>query len=135
MPVINARARPMRTLVELRNGVPGPVWCGLVLIGFLVWWPLGLAVVAAALWSGTMGCCGMNFGLWNEPADRLPRQSWWQPISGNQTFDEYRAETLRRLEEEGREFQDFLARLRMAQDKAEFDQFMAERGGGKKPEA
>jgi hypothetical protein len=136
MPVINARARPMRTLVELRNGVPGPVWCGLVLIGFLVWWPLGLAVVAAALWSGTMGCCGMNFGLRNEPADRLPRQSWWQqPTSGNQTFDEYRAETLRRLEEEERDFHDFLARLRMAQDKAEFDQFMAERGGGKKPEA
>ena len=41
-----------------------------------------------------------------------------------------RAETLRRLEDEGREFQDFLARLRMAQDKAEFDQFMAERRRG-----
>ena len=83
-----------------------------------------------------MGCCGMNFGLWNGPAGRLPRQSWWQqPTSGNQTFDEYRAETLRRLEEEERDFHDFLARLRMAQDKAELDQFMAERGGGKKPEA
>jgi class 3 adenylate cyclase len=35
--------------------------------------------------------------------------------------------TLRRLEEEQREFHDFLARLRMAKDKAEFDQFMAER--------
>src|SRR5262249_61095473 len=45
------------------------------------------------------------------------------PIS----FDEYREETLRRLEEEQREFRDFLARLRMAKDKAEFDQFMADR--------
>jgi hypothetical protein len=120
----------MRPLVELRNRAPGPVWCGLALIGFLVWWPFGLAVVAAALWSGTMGCCGMNFGLWNEPA----KQSWWQqPTSGNQTFDEYRAETLRRLEDEERDFQGFLAQLRMAKDKAEFDQFMAERRGGVPP--
>jgi hypothetical protein len=34
---------------------------------------------------------------------------------------------LQRLEEEQREFREFLARLRMAKDKAEFDQFMAER--------
>ena len=55
--------------------------------------------------------------------------TWWQPSrsSGNRAFDEYRQDTLRRLEEEQREFQDFLARLRMAKDKAEFDQFMAER--------
>jgi hypothetical protein len=35
---------------------------------------------------------------------------------------------LRRLEEEADEFQTFLERLRKARDKAEFDQFMAERG-------
>ena len=49
------------------------------------------------------------------------------PSSGNRAFDEYRSETLRRLEEEQQEFRDFLARLRMAKDKSEFDQFMAER--------
>ena len=49
------------------------------------------------------------------------------PSSGNRAFDEYRAETLRRLEEEQKEFRDFLDRLRMAKDKAEFDQFMADR--------
>jgi len=48
--------------------------------------------------------------------------------SGNRAFDEYRAETLRRLENEQREFKEFLDRLRHAKDKAEFDQFMAERG-------
>lgn len=47
--------------------------------------------------------------------------------SGNRAFDEYRAETLRRLEEEQREFKEFLDRLRHAKDKAEFDEFMAER--------
>ncbi len=49
---------------------------------------------------------------------------------GNRAFAEYRDQTLRRLEEEEREFRDFLDRLRMARDKAEFDQFMAERRGG-----
>jgi hypothetical protein len=48
--------------------------------------------------------------------------------SGNRAFDEYRTETLRRLEEEQREFKEFLDRLRHAKDKAEFDEFMAERG-------
>ena len=47
--------------------------------------------------------------------------------SGNRAFDEYRSETLKRLEEEQHQFKDFLARLRFAKDRAEFDQFMAER--------
>ena len=47
--------------------------------------------------------------------------------SGNHAFDEYRAETLRRLEDEQKEFSGFLERLRFAKDKAEFDQFMTER--------
>ncbi len=51
------------------------------------------------------------------------------PSSGNRAFDEYRQETLRRLEDEQKEFHDFLGRLRMARDKAEFDQFMADRRG------
>jgi hypothetical protein len=47
--------------------------------------------------------------------------------SGNRAFDDYREETLRRLEEEQREFREFLDRLRKARDKDEFDQFMADR--------
>ena len=56
------------------------------------------------LWSGKMGCCGLNFSPWNERADRT--QSWWrqQTTSGNRTFDEYRTETLRRFEQEQRDF-------------------------------
>ena len=50
----------------------------------------------------------------------------YRSSSGNRAFDEYRDETLRRLEEEQREFKAFLDRLRHAKDKAEFDQFMAE---------
>ena len=49
------------------------------------------------------------------------------PSSGNSAFDEYREETLRRLEEEQKGFVDFLDTLRKAKDKAEFDQYMADR--------
>ena len=64
-----------------------------------------------------------------ERADRFrSRGDWFVPsTSGNRAFDEYRSETLKRLEEEQREFKDFLARLRFAKDRAEFDQFMADR--------
>lgn len=47
--------------------------------------------------------------------------------SGNNAFDAYKADTLRRLEEEQDNFEDFLKRLRDAKDKAEFDQFMEDR--------
>jgi hypothetical protein len=50
-----------------------------------------------------------------------------RPVTGNQVFDDYRAETLRRLEEERREFVEFLERLRRAKDQTEFEAFMAER--------
>ena len=47
--------------------------------------------------------------------------------SGNRAFDEYRAETMQRLEEEFDEFQGFLGQLRAARDKKEFDRFMKSR--------
>jgi hypothetical protein len=101
-----------------------PAWIALMILGFIVWWPLGLAILAFLIWSRRMGC-GNRAMSWCQPS--RPQGTWWQPTSGNRAFDEYRSETLRRLEEEQREFRDFLDRLRMAKDKAEFDQFMAER--------
>jgi len=61
--------------------------------------------------------------------DRVRSPSdWFGPTSsGNRAFDDYRSETLKRLEDEQREFKEFLARLRFAKDRAEFDQFMADR--------
>ena len=56
------------------------------------------------------------------------RSDWFAPVSsGNRAFDDYRAETLKRLEDEQREFKEFLERLRVAKDRAEFDQFMGAR--------
>jgi hypothetical protein len=50
-----------------------------------------------------------------------------QTPSNNRAFDDYRAETLRRLEDEQREFKEFLERLRLAKDRAELDRFLKER--------
>lgn len=47
--------------------------------------------------------------------------------SGNMAFDAYKGDTLRRLEEEQTNFEDFLQRLRESKDKAEFDEFMDDR--------
>jgi hypothetical protein len=108
-----------------------PAWIALMILGFMVWWPIGLATLAFIIGSGRMSCWkGRGVSRWHEAADQMRHAgTWWQPSrsSGNRAFDEYRQDTLQRLEEEQREFHDFLARLRMAKDKAEFDQFMAER--------
>ena len=99
---------------------------------------------------GYYGGHGYGQDRWQHKMERMQRKMDWMrakmsgastgswsygPPSGNRAFDEYRAETLRRLEEEQREFRDFLERLRMAKDKAEFDQFMAERRNRPEPEA
>jgi len=122
-----------------------PAWVALIVLGFIAWWPIGLAILAFTIWSGRMGCgyryAGGGHDRWQHKMERMQRKMDWMrakmsgstgayhyaPPSGNRAFDEYRIETLRRLEEEQREFRDFLDRLRMAKDKAEFDQFMAER--------
>lgn len=121
-----------------------PAWIALTVLGFIVWWPLGLAALAFAIGSGRMGC-GYYGGpdRWEHKMQRMQekmdrmrgRMGGWggPPSSGNHVFDEYRAETLRRLEEEQREFREFLERLRFAKDKTEFDQFMAERRNRPQP--
>jgi hypothetical protein len=112
-------------------------WIAVTVLGFIVFWPIGLAILAYLIWSGRMGFwkCG-GAGRWeNEESRRGGRhgrgRGWRgngrQETSGNVAFDEYREETLRRLEEEQKEFRDFLERLRHAKDKAEFDAFMTDR--------
>jgi hypothetical protein len=116
-----------------------PLGILLVILGFMVWWPLGLALLIAKLWRTSMGCS--NNGRWEYKMERMQRKMDWfrsrmegrfgdhgySRSSGNAAFDEYKSETLKRLEEEQQEFKGFLNRLRQAKDKAEFDQFMADR--------
>jgi len=111
-----------------------PAWIGVMVLGFILFWPIGLGVLAYLIWSGRMGAWkrdgfdGMNKarGRWYGPSGCGWGRSRSQ-ATGNHAFDEYRADTLRRLEEEEREFREFLDRLRQAKDKAEFDQFMNDR--------
>jgi hypothetical protein len=125
-----------------------PAWIALIILGFMAWWPLGLSVLAFTIWSGRMGC-GYYGGQerWQHKMERMQSKMDWMrtrmsggpwsyaPSSGNRAFDDYRADTFRRLEEEQREFREFLERLRLAKDKTEFDQFMAERRNRPPPDA
>jgi hypothetical protein len=134
-----------------------PAWIAATVLGFIICWPVGLALLAFSAWSGRMGCwhhhdryddrwesrsdrwqrrAEARADRWREKAERAQRKAeqWFGGggrgqfrSSGNHAFDEYRADTLRRLEEEQDEFMQFLERLRMAKDKAEFDEFLAER--------
>lgn len=127
-----------------------PLWIVATVLGFIFFWPVGLALLFCMIWSKGMGCWGHRRhggyqtagwqdgpgpwagwkGFWGGPSADAPL-----PTSGNRAFDEYRTETLRRLEEEQKEFGAFLERLRFAKDKAEFDQFMTERRGRPEPSA
>lgn len=94
-----------------------PAWIITMVLGFVFFWPVGLFILFYMIWSNRMSCNSKK---------RHSRRSPFKP-TGNVAFDEYREETLRRLEEEQSAFHGFLDRLRAAKDKAEFDQFVNER--------
>jgi hypothetical protein len=118
------------TLAAKLDDLGNPAWIALTVVGFKIWWPLGLVALGYLVGSGRMArWTGCGARMWRQQS-QSDRGGWWgvrSSSSGNRAFDEYRAETLRRLEEEQREFKEFLDRLRHAKDKAEFDEFMAER--------
>jgi hypothetical protein len=121
------------TLAAKLDDLGNPAWIALTVVSFLIWWPLGLIALGYLVGSGRVArWMGTSCGPRQSPEHgQAPTSGWWAgrtASSGNRAFDEYRAETLRRLEDEQREFKEFLDRLRHAKDKAEFDQFMAERG-------
>jgi Protein of unknown function (DUF2852) len=125
-----------------------------IILGLVWWFPIGLIILAAFVLSRVFGC-------WHRPqfAGGVPSSPWdagrgrWesrmadrsggrcgpghrqpQSSSQNRAFNEYRSETLRRLEDEEREFKEFLQRLRAAKDRAELDQFLNERRSTPRPD-
>ncbi len=152
----------MTGVLQSLDNMPRPFVIAGMVLGFILFWPIGLAVLAYLLWSRRMGCAssynrGDRQDYWahrnQHMADRWERKmqrfqekmgdkmSRWGggrtavfTPTGNAAFDEYRDETLRRLEDEAKEFDEFMKRLRMARDKSEFDQYMAERRSGNMPD-
>ena len=101
-----------------------PAWIVAMVLGFIFFWPIGLGLLAYMIWSKRM------FGKsCRHRPDRHAYRHGFNAMrpSGNAAFDAYKLDTLRRLEDEQKSFEDFLQRLREASDKAEFDQFMDDR--------
>ncbi|MDR5651804.1 DUF2852 domain-containing protein [Ruixingdingia sedimenti] len=96
-------------------------WIAVMVLGFILFWPVGLAILFYMIWGKKMfrkSAC--HRGAW-----RMHR-SGLTP-TGNSAFEAYKADTLRRLEDEQQAFETFLQRLRDAKDKQEFDAFMEDR--------
>ncbi len=126
----------MYSIAQQMDEFGRPAWFIAMIAGFVAFWPIGLAILAYMIWSGRMGR-GCSAERFDRKMQRLQaKMDRWRSASpqgysrsGNQAFDAYRNETLSRLEQEEAEFHAYLQRLRQARDKAEFDQFMAERNG------
>src|SRR6185437_16899569 len=94
------------------DGMSRPMGIAFTVLGFILWWPIGLALLFYMIWSGRMGCrsrrnpaayeAGWQAGGWGGPFGMF--RSWCNagpqaapaqaaPTSGNRAFDEYRAET------------------------------------------
>ncbi len=123
-----------------------PLEIAAMIFGFMLYWPLGLAVIAWKFWQKRSGYQGDLFAFgrekwesaadWNWGSGNFAGRSWRAGFgpSGNRAFDDWRAAELARLEEERqklvaaeREFAEFLDNLRRARDREEFDRFMQER--------
>jgi hypothetical protein len=127
----------------------GPLTIALMVLGFIVWWPLGLAMLAYILWGEMFGGSAEKAQgfvdrskAWADrncgPGTRHYRHGGWRQSSGNAAFDDYRGEQMRRLEEERkrldeevRAFHEYMANLNKAKDREEFDRFMRERNGNR----
>ncbi|WP_309086153.1 DUF2852 domain-containing protein [Chelativorans sp.] len=112
-----------------------PATIALMVIGFMVFWPLGLAMLAYILWGDRLtefkrGVNRTTDGLFSN----CRRATRSYASTGNVAFDDWRAKELERLEEERRkldamrnEFDEYVRELRRAKDQEEFDRFMRER--------
>ena len=119
-----------------------------MVLGFIVFWPIGLAILGYKYWQRRNG--GADLGTvasntWNDARAAMtgaaasnprPWSSGYSPSTGNRAFDEWKGVELARLEAERqkleeahREFAEFVASVRKAKDREEFERFMAARRG------
>ena len=128
-----------------------------MVLGFIVFWPVGLAILFYKIWQRRYGGPDLQTFATNKFQEARGMMSSAQPwacgrgfsraarfysSSGNVAFDEWRKSELARLEEERRkldeaqrDFAEYVDAIRRAKDREEFERFMAERrarqtGGG-----
>jgi Protein of unknown function (DUF2852) len=128
-----------------------------MVLGFIVFWPIGLAILGYKFWQHRYGGPDLQTlatNKWQDARTMMASNSSWgcgamrrasrfYPASGNAAFDEWRTAELVRLDEERRkldqaqrEFAEYVDAIRRAKDREEFERFMAERrarpanGGG-----
>jgi hypothetical protein len=110
-----------------------------MVIGFIIFFPIGLAILFWNVWTARRQrsefafanmnpMTGWNAAPWSQTNRDLSRNS------GNAVFEDYKKATLERLEEERRKlaaeqdaFASFLDDLKRAKDRTEFERFMQER--------
>lgn len=116
-----------------------PATIALMVIGFMVFWPLGLAMLAYIIWGDRLDGFKRDVnratdGIFAGCRRSSSRAHRSYGRTGNIAFDEWREKELERLAEERRkldemlaEFDEYARELRRAKDQEEFDRFMAER--------
>ena len=119
-----------------------PATIAMMIIGFMLFWPLGLGMLAYILWGERLDSMKTDInratdsfaGNFNRSFGCRGRRSHRSARTGNVAFDDWREEEISRLEEERRkldemrhEFDEHLRELRRAKDQSEFDDFMNSR--------
>lgn len=102
-------------------------WIAAMILAFVLFWPLGLALMAYMIWSKRLFSKGCARARERGHQFETRVHSHGFRSSGNRAFDAYKADTLDRLEREQEEFEAFLDRLRASKDKSEFDQYLDDR--------
>jgi len=123
----NTASRPLGWLARAESWLDARgkgAWIATMVFGFIFFWPIGLALLAYMIWSKRM--------FSGKSCRRTAHERATFTTSGNSAFDAYKADMLRRLEDEQAAFEEFLQRLREAKDKSEFDDFMADRADAAK---
>jgi hypothetical protein len=115
-----------------------------MVLGFIVFWPIGLAILGFKMWQRKSGYPGdlqtVAQDKWREARGAVWGRQWqgrrgyYGPATGNSAFDDWKAGEIARLEEERRklqeahrEFSEFVDHIRRAKDREEFERFMNER--------
>ena len=127
------------TVTAQRTGHSRGRWSALnifiMVIGFALFWPLGLAMLAYIVWGDEIGrlTADLKAQASSLTSGFSKRSVGFSPDTGNVAFDEYRTRELARIEEERRkldemrgEFEGFVKELRRVKDQEEFDRFLGE---------